>query len=89
MSDHDNPDRPPAAFAGPNIAQVVWRQKWLLMLGAAVGVGLGAARYSRTPPVYQSSVQILIDRKSPDVSLTPGATPNCAGCTTTTTSPRT
>lgn len=39
---------------------VVWRHKWLLMLAAVVGSGLGYLNYARQPPVYESAATLLV-----------------------------
>ncbi|MGF1579456.1 MAG: polysaccharide biosynthesis tyrosine autokinase [Gemmataceae bacterium] len=51
--------------AGPaKILQVLWRHKYLVILGSLVGLVLGGVYYVRTPPVYQTSTQVMVIRKS-------------------------
>jgi capsular exopolysaccharide synthesis family protein len=47
----------------PNLLQVAWRHKWLILFGTTVGAVLGGLYYLRSPSIYQSSAQIHIMRK--------------------------
>src|SRR5438270_551509 len=40
-----------------------WRHKALVVLGLAIGLVLGALYYSRQPPVFQSSAQLIVIKK--------------------------
>lgn len=46
---------------------LAWRHKWLLVLGGVVGLLLGSLYYAQKKPTYQSSAQILVVKKRPDV----------------------
>jgi capsular exopolysaccharide synthesis family protein len=54
-----------------------WRHKTLVVLGVVIGLVLGVLYYSRQSPVYQSSAQVLVIKKSPAFSL-PGSDPGGA-----------
>ena len=52
-----------AIGAGIDYIQLVLRFKWLLVLGAIVGAGLGEMGYRRLGPVYESVAQIMVSKK--------------------------
>jgi capsular exopolysaccharide synthesis family protein len=54
---------PRAGFAG--FLSAVWSRKWLIVLGAAVGLAVGGCLYVITPPLYQSTAQVLVIKKRP------------------------
>jgi capsular exopolysaccharide synthesis family protein len=54
---------------------VVWRRKSLVLLGAVVGLVLGALVYAQRPPVYQSSAQVLVVKKRSDSLPVAGGDP--------------
>ena len=49
---------------GLDLLGILLRRKWLIALGAVVGLGLGILYYSRQPTVYQSAAQMLIQEKN-------------------------
>ena len=51
--------------SSPHFIQVVWRHKWLLLLGVAVGLVVGGLYYAQATPAYESSAQILVIKKIP------------------------
>ena len=51
---------PPQEMPSFDYFGMLWRRKWLLLLGAMVGVGLGYLYYTKQPPVYQSSAELQI-----------------------------
>ncbi len=57
-----------------NPIRLVWRHRWLVMLGVVVGCVLGALYYSRLTPIYQSSALVLVVKKAPDTLPLPGGT---------------
>lgn len=46
---------------------IAWRRKSLIILGAAIGLALGALYYAQAKPVYRSEAQVLVVSKRPDV----------------------
>lgn len=52
-----------AIGAGIDYVQLLFRFKWLLVLGAIVGVGLGQMGYQKLGPVYESVAQIMVSKK--------------------------
>ena len=44
---------------------IVWRRKWLIIVFAIVGVGLGYIYMLQATPIYESSAQILIENRKP------------------------
>lgn len=58
-----------------NPFRLAWCHRWLLLLGAVSGCIVGALYYSRATPIYQSSAQVLVVKKSPDaLPITNGET---------------
>ena len=58
----------PATRWGPEaFVRAGWRHKTIAILGLLVGLGVGAGLAHWLPPVYQSSAQISIVRKRPDL----------------------
>jgi capsular exopolysaccharide synthesis family protein len=47
------------------VLQVIWRRKWLVLLGGLVGFAAGYAYLSQQEDVYQSSAQVLVIKKRP------------------------
>lgn len=72
---HDDPlDLPsPARGASRSVLQVFWERRWVVALGLAVGlVGAGLA-YSRRPPLYRSTAQVVVVKKEgATAALAPG-----------------
>src|SRR5262245_48598119 len=56
---------PPAAAGAAGLLRVVWRRKWLILLGAAAGLAGAACYYVNTSPLYQSTAQVLVIKKRP------------------------
>ena len=54
----------------PQLLQVIWQRKPLVLLGLFVGLAVGAVVYLYRSPVYQSSAAVLVIKKRPDVPLT-------------------
>src|SRR5579862_4481954 len=46
--------------SGPGLLHSIVRRKWLVVLFATIGGGLGYLNYQREPPVYQSDARILV-----------------------------
>jgi len=44
--------------------RLIWRHFWLLVLGVVVGGVVGAFYYARATPIYQSSTQVLVVKKT-------------------------
>ncbi|MGL4552596.1 MAG: Wzz/FepE/Etk N-terminal domain-containing protein, partial [Gemmataceae bacterium] len=57
----------PSAPSSRNPLQVVWRHRYLVLLGGVAGLVLGALYYAQKAPVYQSGAQILVVKKRSDV----------------------
>src|SRR5580704_2891050 len=60
---------PQGATAPPGLLQVLWSRKALIILGAVVGVTIGALYYAQRKPVYESSAQVLVEKKASDVPV--------------------
>lgn len=60
---HERPSVEQGASTG-KIFQVLWRHKYLILLGGIVGLVLGGIYYVRSAPVYQTTTQIMVIRKS-------------------------
>lgn len=58
-----------AQRTGPSLLQVAWQRKSLVILGLMLGLILGLLYYAQRQPVYQSSAQILVVKKTPDNPL--------------------
>jgi capsular exopolysaccharide synthesis family protein len=56
--------------SNPGLLRIAWNHKALLLLGAAVGLTLGALNYLRKAPVYQSAAQLLVINKRPPLAIT-------------------
>ena len=52
-----------------DVIEVVERRKWWIVLGAAVGVALGAAGYLLLPPTYSASTTILVEPQEMSESI--------------------
>ncbi len=52
-----------AIGAGIDYVQLALRFKWLLVLGAIAGIGLGELGYQKLGPVYESMAQIMVSKK--------------------------
>jgi len=65
----------PTTRTGPSLLQVAWQRKSLVLLGLMVGLLLGLLYFAQRPPVYASSAQILVVKKTPvdSISLSQGA----------------
>ena len=58
-----------APRTGLSLLQIMWQRKSLVILGIMLGLVLGLLYYAQRQPVYLSSAQILIVKKSPDSGL--------------------
>src|SRR5262245_5394529 len=47
-----------------NLLHVCWRGKWFLAAGALLGLGYGLLCYRGEAPVYQSSTQVLVVKRT-------------------------
>src|SRR5262245_15362781 len=52
--------------------RLLWRHKGLVALGVVIGCCIGALYYARATPVYTSTTQVLVVKKSPDALQLPG-----------------
>lgn len=43
---------------------MLWRRKWLMILGLAVGLGLGFLKFKREVPVFASSMKVMISNRA-------------------------
>jgi polysaccharide biosynthesis transport protein len=76
-------DLEPAAGAtpartSPNLLQIVWQRKALVLLGLVVGLAVGALVYAEKPPIYQSTTQVLVVKKRGEALPLPGGNPGMA-----------
>ncbi len=60
---------PQGAMSTPGLLQILWGRKALIILGAVVGVTIGALYYAQRKPVYESSAQVLVEKKASDVPV--------------------
>src|SRR3989442_13149109 len=58
-----DPPEPPDAR---RFLRLVWRRKWLILLGAAVGAALGLIYAVLSPAAYQTGAQVLVVQKRPE-----------------------
>jgi capsular exopolysaccharide synthesis family protein len=56
-------DQPRSSF---NPFRLMWRHRYLILLGVVAGSVIGALYYVRATPIYQSSAQVLVVKKTPD-----------------------
>jgi capsular exopolysaccharide synthesis family protein len=68
-------DVPAAHAPGRNPLDVCWQRRSLLLLGAVVGLVVGALLYARKPPVYQTVAQVLVVKKRSDALPVAGGDP--------------
>lgn len=68
-------DEPELSF--PELVAVLWRRRWLLLLGLAVGVAAGFGVLRLMAPVYTAQAMILIEPRP--IPLDDGAAPAAAG----------
>lgn len=50
-----------------DLLQSVWQRKALLLLGVVIALSLGALYYAQATPSYESSAEVLVVRKRPEV----------------------
>ncbi len=55
---------------GPTPWEIFWQRKAYVALGAFIGVVLGVLYWSMAPRIYESTAQIWVLKKQPDVPLT-------------------
>jgi capsular exopolysaccharide synthesis family protein len=67
---------PPAALPTRNPLEIVWQRKWLVLLGVVLGLVGGVFVQSRRAPLYQSSTQVLVEKKQSDVFQMAGGDPH-------------
>jgi succinoglycan biosynthesis transport protein ExoP len=65
-----------AVRSGPSLLQIAWQRKSLVILGVLVGLVLGLLYYAQRQPVYQSTAQLLVVKKTPEGSLQLSQTDN-------------
>ncbi len=58
-----------------NILQIMLQHKWLIVLGAALGLVGGILVYAQKQPVYQSNASILVVKRSSDALPVSGGDP--------------
>jgi capsular exopolysaccharide synthesis family protein len=66
------------SLPGRNPLRVAWQRKWYVACGVAVGILLGVLYTAQRPPVYQSSAQVLVVKKRPEVLPMAGGDPYAA-----------
>jgi capsular exopolysaccharide synthesis family protein len=65
------PIDPEFAGAGtsPNLLQIAWRRRALIVLGGVIGCVLGALYYAQQSPVFRSQSQLIVIKKQPEVRM--------------------
>lgn len=63
---------PADEFPFLNVWQVAGRRWALLLVCASLGWGAAVAYWKFTPPIYESSIQLMVMRKNPDVATAGG-----------------
>lgn len=63
------------ASTSRNLLQVLVQHRWLVVLGAVVGLVGGLLNYAQKQPVYQSSASVLVVKKRNDALLVAGGDP--------------
>lgn len=72
-------DNSPESQQGFDILKVLWRWKWLPILGAIIGSGLGYLHYSKQPQQFQATALIQVVESLPSPSRLKGYDPNDFG----------
>ncbi len=54
-------EAPPRDF---DVVQIIWRHKWLLLIGLIVGVGLGQMAFNKLGPEFNAVAQILVSQRA-------------------------
>lgn len=49
--------------------KLLWRGKWLILLGATIGPGLGYLYYLQQDPVYESAARVIVKRKDNSLQM--------------------
>jgi len=55
-----------------HLLEIAWRRKWLLVIGATVGLMVGALYYAQESPVYESMAEVLVIKKGTASATTQG-----------------
>jgi capsular exopolysaccharide synthesis family protein len=55
------------APAPPSLLQILWNRKALIILGAVVGLVIGALYFATRKPIYESTAQVLVKKETPPV----------------------
>jgi len=63
---------PPLLEGFLELAGILWRRKWLLVLGTLLGVGLGTLAYFFMPVTYETEARMVVVRKWPRAFPMPG-----------------
>src|SRR5688572_22115580 len=63
------------ASTSRNLLQVLVQHRWLVVLGAVVGLVGGLLNYAQKQPVYQSSAAVLVVKKRNDALPVAGGDP--------------
>jgi uncharacterized protein involved in exopolysaccharide biosynthesis len=61
----DQPDSSNSPFASVDLYGAIVRRKFIVILFALVGTGIGYLIYTKTPPVYASSLRLMIWVQNP------------------------
>ena len=56
----NNPQGPAMSAPSVDIMQVLWRWKFMILLGAVVGAGIGYLNFKQTPLVYKATASIQV-----------------------------
>src|SRR4051794_31599667 len=62
---------PPSEHAGapppPSLLPMLWNRKPIILLGGVLGLPLGVLYFALRKPVYESTAQVLVVKKTPQV----------------------
>jgi capsular exopolysaccharide synthesis family protein len=59
--------------SGPSLMQVAWQRKSLVILGLIIGLVLGLLYYAQKQPVYLSTSQMLVVKRTPNDTISLGS----------------
>lgn len=69
------PEPMSAVRSGRNLLHALWKRKALVLLGAVTTTVVAALYYAAARPVYESTAQVLVVKKTPEVVTGAGAGP--------------
>ena len=57
------------SWSPPGLLQILWTRKALIILGAVIGLMLGGIYFAQRKPVFESSAQVYVIKKTPDMPM--------------------